>query len=232
MAVGPIDHGQGTNNLWTALKCRRTQFWKRHPNRTEWLHHGSCLNLLPSTGYANNPVHKSDMLYNNFNFPIHLIYLRNTCWRDEKQSASPSHTPPAPMFCLWFFFKGGQNADKKQFQMTVFLQSTKHLCFLLELSRYHTSLAAWDTRARMLTKLSSSPNPSLKFIKEAKVNFLLRSGFCLSRHSCRPPRREPETLEKKINQEETGLQPKLVKMLPARPISDYLCFVSNWHKTS
>lgn len=106
MAVGPTDHGQGTNNLWAALKCRRTQFWKRHPNRTEWPHHGSCLNLLPSTGYANNPVHKSDMLYNNFNFPIHLIYLRNTCWRDEKQSASPSHTPPAPMFCLWFFFKG------------------------------------------------------------------------------------------------------------------------------
>lgn len=149
----------------------------------------------------------------------------------NSQPLLPTHLPP-PMFCLWFFFKGGQNADKKQFQMTVFLQSTKHLCFLLEISRYHTSLAAWDTRARMLTKLSSSPNPSLKFIKEAKVNFLLRSGFCLSRHSCRPPRREPETLEKKINQEETGLQPKLVKMLPARPISDYLCFVSNWHKTS
>lgn len=148
----------------------------------------------------------------------------------NSQPLLPTHLPP-PCSTYDFSSKG---TERWQETVPNDCFPPKHQTFVLltgNLHRYHTSLAAWDTRAQRLTKLSSSLNPSLKFIKEAKVNFL-RSGFCLSRHSCQPPRREPEALEKKTNQEETGLQPKLVEMLPARPISDYLCFVSSWHKTS
>lgn len=87
--------------------------------------------------------------------------------------------PHAAMHSAHAFLWRVLKTDKKQLQMSShFLQSTKHLCILLEISRYDTSLEAWATRAQMLTSTyEAMMRPSLKFIQEAKVEFLFFAGF-------------------------------------------------------
>lgn len=90
---------------------------------------------------------------------------------------------------LWRALK----TDKKQLQMSSYFLQTLNLCFLLEISRYDTSLAAWATGAQMLTSIDEAMmSPSLKFIQEANVKFLSFAGFSLPRHCYQQPRKEAE----------------------------------------
>lgn len=71
-------------------------------------------------------------------------------------------------------------------------------------------------RARML---SSSSEAKIEVHTEAKVDFLLHSGFCT------PANHQGASLGlcgKETNPKEKGLQLTLVKLLLARPISDHL----------
>lgn len=133
------------------------------------------------------------MLYNSFNFLIHLIYLRNHSWRDEKYPplVTPiTHTHASICSAYAFFFEGDWTLTRNSYWWLFSSKALKICAFYWQSAG---TTPPWQPGIQ-------GQNAEQQFWSQDWSSHRSQGGLPASfwlLHSCQPPRSEPGALWKR-----------------------------------